>query len=271
MTHISPQRIGLIGDAHGNMHFMRKAIKELTTRGLTELHALGDFGFVWDGSQRDAFKLKPLNLDLQKAGATLYVTGGNHEGYTDLLKIEPDADGLRWIRKNIALLPRGWRAETPSGVRIASLGGANSIDRYERKPAINGLAGSWWPEEQITDSDLAALGTGSVDILLGHDSPRSQTLLRKLRPNERMWNPKGLAYAHIGHQMFHRGVEQVQPSLTIGGHYHLFLDVTETFVTPTGQSFDTRCVILNAEWALPSIAVLDTDTQEFEFIRSIGG
>ena len=270
MTHISPQRIGLIGDAHGNLHFMRKAIKELTSRGVTELHVLGDFGFVWDGSQRDALKLKPISLDLRKAGATLYVTGGNHEGYTDLLKIEPDASGLRWIRKNIALLPRGWRAETVAGVRIASLGGANSIDRFERKPAVNGLAGSWWAEEQITDGDLVDLGTADTDILLGHDSPRSAALERKLLPNARMWNPKGLAYAHQGQQMFHCGVVQTRPKLVVSGHYHLFLDVTETFESPDGVGFDTRCVILNAEWAYPSIAVIDTDTLEFEFIRAIG-
>jgi hypothetical protein len=248
--------------------FALKAIDALTSRGITEIHALGDFGFVWDGSQRDALKLKRLQMALKRASATLFVTGGNHEGYATLLAIEPDENGLRWIRKNIALLPRGWRSTTEAGVTIASLGGANSIDVYSRRPAVNGRPGSWWAEEQITEADLMALGPEPTDILLGHDSPMSVGLDRLLKPNARYWDPRGLAYANIGQKMFHRGFEQVTPTLVVSGHYHLFLDTTETFTLSSGVQFTARCVVMNTEWDYPSMAVLDTSTLDLEFIRA---
>jgi hypothetical protein len=261
-TQTTDHLIGLIGDAHGNSWFAERAIKELAARGVRQHHFLGDFGFVWNGASTEDHSLKRVRVALERANSQAFVTGGNHEGYKRLLAIEEDSDGLRWIRKDrIALLPRGWRALSPEGRVIASLGGANSIDRYQRQKDK-----SWWSEEQITESDLDALGTEPVDILLGHDAPITQTLQSKLIPNEHFWDPRGLAYAHIGQQMFHRGVLNVEPALTVSGHYHVFVDTAEEFTGSAGDPFTLRSVVLNVEGALPSAAVLNTDTLELEFV-----
>ena len=250
--------IGLVGDVHGVYPAAVQAIRRLSERGAHELHFLGDFGFVWDDRRAERMALDELQRVLDAAGSRIFVTGGNHENYDLLLAIEPDAGGLRWIRPSIALLARGWRDTTPSGRVIASLGGANSIDRYSRKPGS-----SWWPREQIVDSDLAALGGEPVDILLGHDSPQTETLYLELLPNERMWSKPGLAYAHAGQAVFHRGFLAVRPKLAVGGHYHRHIDTTATFIGCGDEVFTSRIVVLADGGSHdPYLAVLDTQTLE---------
>src|SRR5690606_33819759 len=150
------------------------------------------------GSRQD-LALKLISTLLSKHGMTALVTGGNHEGYDEWEKIEPDARGIRWVRKNIGLLPRGYRAVSPAGTVVASLGGANSID----KPWRVAKRGGWWAQEQITEADLKALGRDPVDVLLAHDAPRASTLVDRLARNKWMWDEDGLAYAEAGQRMFH--------------------------------------------------------------------
>lgn len=109
MTHLSPARIGLVCDVHGNLNVARNAIEVLGERGIAEIHFLGDFGFVWNGGSMEDRVLGMIDDVLDEVGAVAFVTGGNHEGYDRLLAIEPDADGLRWPSARVALLPRGRR------------------------------------------------------------------------------------------------------------------------------------------------------------------
>lgn len=253
--HRTAEVIGLVGDVHGNLATATRAIRKLTAKGVTEIHFLGDFSFLWRGGEGESVILDMLSHSLTNHGALAYVTGGNHEGYDEWALIPSDADAIKWPRPNIALLPRGWRATSPTGNVIASLGGANSIDMPAR---IEGNLG-YWEAEQITEADLAALGSAKVDVLLGHDAPKSVALLERLKAKEHLWDQAGLAYAHAGHDMFHRAVTQVQPRLTVSGHYHQHLDVIETFAAADGTPFEARMVILNADGAVPTIALLNTD------------
>ncbi|QNE46227.1 hypothetical protein F1C58_04415 [Glaciihabitans sp. INWT7] len=238
----------------------RNAIKVLGARGITEVHFLGDFGFVWSGGPKEDRVLRMIDDVLEKVGAVALVTGGNHENYDRLLAIEPDANGLRWLSGRVALLPRGWRATTPSGTSIASMGGANSIDRSRRKIGV-----SWWQQEQITESDLESLGTEHADILLAHDSPPTQSLNDRLRSNAAMWSPADLAYADAGQDMFLRAFLATTPRLAVGGHYHLFHDVTGRF--PGKQEFEARVVVLDADGKANSLAILDTSSLEMELLN----
>lgn len=262
--HTTPPLLGLVGDVHGQAAHAVAAVDALHARGVTEVHFLGDFGMVWSGRNSDDMALKRLRLALEANGQTAFVTGGNHENYDRLLAIEPDGAGIRWIRKNIGLLPRGWRALTPSGRVIASLGGANSIDRYSRKAGV-----SWWPQEQITEEDLAALGTDLVDVLLAHDSPMSGALDERLRAGNHLWPAAGLAYSHEGHVMFHRGFRQVKPRLVVSGHYHLFLDVVESFRDEDGAEFESRVVILHESRFPRFVGLLDTESLELKVMRDV--
>lgn len=261
LNHISPDRIGLVGDVHANLAVTRNAIGAFGAHGITEIHFLGDFGFIWNGGAKEGRVLRMVETALEKVGAIGYVTGGNHEGYDLLLAVEPDADGLRWLSARIALLPRGWRASSPSGTTIASIGGANSIDRASRRPGV-----SWWEQEQISEADLVALGTEHADVLLAHDSPPTASLHARLAKNSAPWSSADLAYAKEGQEMFMRAFLATSPRLAVGGHYHLFQDVTERF--DGEQDFESRVVILDADGEANSVAILDTGTLALEFLNS---
>jgi len=234
----------------------------LGAQGITEMHFLGDFGFVWTGAHGEARDLNTLDRELAAHSARALVTGGNHEGYDRWETIPVGPTGTRVVRDTVELLPRGWRAASPAGNVIASLGGANSIDMPDRIRAGD----PYWPAEQITPDDLFALGEEPVDILLGHDAPVSAALRARLKPNEHLWDATGLAYAVRGQGMFHRGVQQVRPRLTVSGHYHLHLDAVETFQAGDGKSFECRTVILNSDGHENAVAVLDTDTLRIEYL-----
>jgi hypothetical protein len=260
--HLSPGRIGLIGDVHGNLRNAKRAIRMLAAEGITEMHFLGDFGFVWTGAHGEERDLNTLDRELAAHDARALVTGGNHDGYDLWGKVPVESTGSRHVRARIELLPRGWRATSPSGNVLASLGGANSVDMPGRLRSGE----PHWPAEQITESDLVALGDEHVDVLLGHDAPRSALLRARLKLNEHLWEAAGLAYADRGQVMFHRGVSQVRPRLTVSGHYHLHLDVVETFEGSSGTPFECRTVILNADGQPHSLAILHTDSLQIEYL-----
>lgn len=259
--HVSPRRIGLVGDVHGIATHAILAVESLAAQGITEHHFLGDFGFLWNGRNADQLKLKSLRLALERHGGVAFVTGGNHENYDALDRIAPGSDGIRKLTNNIRWLPRGWRFHTSAGRVIASLGGANSIDRNRRRPGT-----SWWPQEQITEEDLVALGSEPVDILLAHDAPITRGLTGRLASSAHLWSAAAIAYADMGQQMFHRGFTAVQPKLVVSGHYHLHVDTTEDFRAPDGTVFTSRSVILNESQASPYIGILDTETLDVEYI-----
>ena len=139
----------------------------MEVRGISTVVVLGDFGFVWPRENTGNI-LNKLSKRLGDRGQTLYFVDGNHEGFGRLLKFPIGRDGLRWIRPNLAHIPRGFRTRLVAGRTLAALGGANSIDFAHR------LEGhSWWAEEAITDADLTALGDDPADVLIGHDAPTS--------------------------------------------------------------------------------------------------
>ncbi|AZZ54933.1 metallophosphoesterase family protein [Rathayibacter iranicus] len=265
MTPISASSwLGLAGDWHGNLTHALTAIRAFHQRGIEHVLQLGDFGFIWSTERLNSgdLQLDEMNALLDSLGMTLWIIDGNHENHARIRELAADDSGIRFARSRVRILPRGWRATFPTGRVIAALGGANSIDRYARKPGIG-----WWSDEQIKEDDLAALGTDPVDVLLSHDAPNDIPYLRLiLRGNEKRWDPRGLAYANAGQAQFQRGFLQVKPNLTVGGHYHLFVNQTIE-----RDGFTSRHVILDLDDSTAvSQAVLDTDTLELLFFRLDG-
>jgi hypothetical protein len=264
--HISSDRIGLIGDVHGSGSFLLGAVDQLVTEhGVRELHQLGDFGIVGQG-QQTRFVLDELERVLERLDARLFVTGGNHERYEDLPSEvragRLDLGEIGWLRDRIGWLPRGYRWRSESGRVLASLGGANSIDRFWREQV--GL--QWSPLEQITEADLEKLGVEPVDVLLAHDAPKTWALYNHLERTRGSWTPAGLAWAAEGQRTFYRGMRQVRPKLTISGHYHFQLDATETHEDFDGNEFESRSIILNFEEEPGSLGVLNLETLDAEVI-----
>ena len=227
----------------------------------TRIGFLGDFGFIWPRENTGNI-LSKLSRRLADRGQSLFFVDGNYEDFGRLLKFPIGADGLRWIRPNLAHIPRGYRTRLVSGRTLATLGGANSVEAVLRQEGY-----SWWAEEAITDADLAALGDDPVDILIGHDAPMNlPTLDRQLVETDELRPEASREYAAAGCAVFHRGFLQVQPKLYFGWHYHRFID--ETVAYGTGETrFVSRVVILDKNGSRHAIsqAILDVVTLELSF------
>jgi hypothetical protein len=186
-------------------------------RGVADAVVLGDFG-VWHGQSGKEF-LDGVQGKLRDNHQTLWVVLGNHENYDLVETIEPDENGIRWIRPRIGLFPRVFRF-TAEGTTFLALGGAPSIDFQFRKQGS-----SWWPQEMITDSDVEeAIAGGHAQVMLTHDAPADGTpeVQDILMNNPMGWSPKALDYARQGRDRMTKVVYTVQPELLMHGHYHVY-------------------------------------------------
>ena len=260
-------RIGFLGDTHGDMQHVLTVARTMSARGIELLVVLGDFGFLWPGHNW-GIDIDKLSRRLKATHQTLAFVDGNHEDFDLLYKFAVADDGLRWIRPNIAHIPRGYRTTLASGATLAALGGANSVDIGHRV-----LGRSVWAEESITEADLDALGHGHADVLIGHDAPLGlPTLDAWLAATDHGWPPAGLRYSAEGRAMFHRGFLQVQPRIYLGGHYHRHVDEPVIF-TAGDAEFQTRVVILDQGGSASGVSqvILDVRTLGLEFITRDGG
>ncbi|MFE7065596.1 metallophosphoesterase [Microbacterium sp. NPDC057658] len=206
------QRVAVCGDWHGNVGWARSIARVLPALApdiATMLH-LGDW---W---------MEPAETDeiFADTGITrIYVTNGNHEPWgeiTSLLAEQPGA-AVR-VSDLVWLLPRPARLSVGSR-RVLSLGGAASLDRMSR---IEGV--TWWPDEAITDQDVAAaIAGGPADLMLTHESPAG-TPVRPVREVLRR-NPHGfpkdvLLESAASRARVRRVWDAVHPELLVHGHLH---------------------------------------------------
>lgn len=161
--------ICVIGDTHGDIsRFSDKTVKKLGKNDF--LVICGDFGFVWDGSDKEKAVLK-------KIGAKRFVTlflAGSHDNY-DLLEQYPEEafhGGMaRHICGNLYMLSPGGVFEL-NGVKAFAFGGGQAADLETRIENA-----TWWEQEQPTDEQLrqgeAALEAAGnkVDYVFTHEPP----------------------------------------------------------------------------------------------------
>lgn len=172
----------------------------------------------------------------------LYVVLGNHENYLELNdsfgfsgfyvnegKIEhgrirtwgdhhevvepfPAFDGQGFITSplysNIRIIPRTHYWEW-GGVKFASLGGANSIDKGYR---VLGL--SWWEEEEITAKQVESLNGVHADVLITHDctAETAKKLHRDFQENA----PSSQSALWVGEAQKITGAR-----IVVSGHHHM--------------------------------------------------
>lgn len=265
---ILDSRIAVSGDWHGRRDLAPAVVDAVAVAGVRTLFQLGDLQLLFHGTAYERERLQQLSAHLEGRDVQLLVVPGNHDGYTAISRLPVDAEGVRRLDDRIGFLPRGWRAHTATGVTVAALGGANSIDVGTRgQQLFPDSLPNWWPEESITDADLTALGHEPVDVLLGHDAPSSRALHEVLQESEHLWDPAGLEYSKRGQKMFHRGFLQVRPKLTLSGHHHLYLDTAESYVDEDGVAFESRSLVFNKLGLWRSGAVVDLDTLSVELLE----
>ncbi|GAB3607087.1 hypothetical protein GCM10027413_24960 [Conyzicola nivalis] len=266
------RRVGLLGDVHGDFSHLMAAVHVFAARNIRCVIVLGDFGYPWPFEDWNR-TLNKLSRRLASRNMDIVVIDGNHDWLPKIKEFPVGADGLRRLRHNVIHAPRGYRTTllpynsgwptnvVRPGKVLAVLGGANSIDRHHRTVNTD-----WWPDESLTEEDLAALGTDHADVLLGHDAPLDvPDLDRALASENSDWPPEAVAYAEQGRRMFHCGFMAVWPEVSVGAHYHRHVDQVLAYEDDAG-SFRCRVVILDQNRPKTiSLAILDTGTLQLEF------
>lgn len=206
----------LLGDTHGDLGHVMWAMDLAKRMDVDRIIQAGDFGY-WEHTQSGVQFLNKLNRKLEAAGLEIEWIDGNHENHTKLrYQYPPREDGKVVVRPNITYIPRGTRWEW-GGVSFLGIGGAYSIDKAHRTEGV-----SWWPEEMITDDEVAAaIEGGPVDVVVSHDVPLFVDLVPHLmgvgitRPWK--WDANSLANREQLTKVF----DAVKPKRWYHGHYHL--------------------------------------------------
>lgn len=233
----------LSGDWHGNASAAAIAFRAAAEEGASAVVQVGDLG-VWPRLDGQAF-LDTLEHLAAHYEIPLLFVDGNHEDFTQLAAAPRHETGLGIMRPGVYHLGRGmvW---TWGGYRFGALGGAPSIDREQRK-----IGESWWPEEVITDSDVATLarnaGGEPLDVLLTHDTVSDAPL-----PSRRFRLPAAVQMdCDHSRSLVYRATSEVTPSLLVHGHYH---------ESKFYESAYTDVLSMHMEYVPGSLALLTLDS-----------
>lgn len=229
--------VAVCGDWHGNSRYAEKVIRKLAEVGVKVIVHVGDFGY-WpnvkeyryseteDGTytrtpvfEKSVGFIRHLNDIAAENGMVIIWVDGNHENFDALYKVPVDAYGLRWCASNVVHMPRGSRLKFGGRYEWLFVGGAASVDRASREEGE-----SWWPEEYITDHDVAlAIAGGPVDVMVAHDSPYDNPLLRarlSMGWGKDYWPDHDLKMSDDNEMRLQDIVDVVKPKRYFHGHHH---------------------------------------------------
>jgi len=175
--------ICITGDTHGDLsRFKHKYIKKLKKNDC--LIICGDFGFVWDGSEKEQKILKKIG---KKKFYTLFVEGCN-ENY-DLLEKYPEQEfcggKVRVISGKLMQLVRGSIYDI-QGYSIFAFGGGQSKEMDTRLDC-----NTWYEAELPTNDEISsAVGNlkfreNTVDYIITHEPPGSLKEFLSFEAHER--------------------------------------------------------------------------------------
>lgn len=210
----------LIGDVHANVAWFDMTVTPTAAaRRVDAVVALGDFGW-WPHQPHLIDAVNGLHAG---HGIPTWFLDGNHEHHHHLASTVAAARARSSITDptaavpltaGLTYLPRGHRFQLDN-VTFAVLGGARSIDRACRRPGID-----WFPEEAVTDRDLARLAAGGhADVLLTHDTLAGYDI-PGLGDVPAMWRSE-LASCDEHRRRLTAAAETVTPHWLVHGHYHV--------------------------------------------------
>lgn len=251
---LAPRHIVVAGDWHSNEAWALSVIRRVPSLLAAEprrlIVQLGDFG-IWPDAAGHAY-LSRVSAALAEVSAELWFIDGNHEDFPQLERLARDGgrtpDGREEIRPRLFHLPRGHRWAW-HGRRWLACGGGASLDRAIRTEGVD-----WWPEEEITDGQEAAVRAGGhAEVLISHDCPSGVAHTFGRAPSS--WDPADLARGDAHRRRLQRIVDAVQPGYLMHGHLHRAYQRMADFgygpVQVTGLDADNR---------LRNFAVLDVET-----------
>jgi len=225
----------ILGDTHGDFLWTLKVLDHAKALKIDTIFQVGDWGFIWPGCDQS----EGLALALRARKQRMYFIDGNHDVHP-VLRTKTD-----WPAE-LVYMRRGTRHafinDDGRVVTVGALGGAASIDKNSR---IEGQ--SWWPEEEILDSEIV---TGQVDILLTHDAPERPRNLSDIQL------PMNIVYRCQGSiSKVQECVRRSNPRILYHGHYHW----------PYKSSFEgTEVIGLNCNGRLGGYIVVDHNFEPYK-------
>jgi hypothetical protein len=255
----APQRVLAAGDWHGNRDWALNVINRVPQLLADEqtrivLH-FGDFG-IWPGAAGRRY-LDSVSAVLDRVGAQLWFVDGNHEDFAQLAQLAAAIvpDGRIEIRPNIFHLRRGYRWHWHDLTWLAC-GGGVSLDRAGRTEGLD-----WWPQEEITSGQEAAvIAGGHADVMVCHDCPSAVAHTFPQPPS--WWAPADLARNAAHRERLQRIVDAVRPAHVMHGHLHRAYQRTCDFgYGPVHVSG------LAADGSLRNFAVLDVESLTWKLRR----
>jgi len=259
--HSAPRRVLVAGDWHGNTQWALNVIKRvpqlLPDEGHPLVLQLGDFG-IWPGAEGKRY-LDSVSAVLDWMGAQLWFVDGNHEDFSQLQHVAADvgAGDRVAVRRNICYLPRGHRWRWHGRTWLAC-GGGVSLDK-----ALRTEGHDWWPQEEITDEQEAALlATGEADVMVCHDCPSAVAHSFPAPPSQ--WSHVDLARNDAHRRRLQRITDAVRPRHLMHGHLHRAYQRECDFgygpVEVTG---------LGSDGVMRNFAVLDVSSMKWEIRRTL--
>lgn len=208
-----PNRILLLGDAHGNSSFVEYAAAAAARNGCSLILQLGDFGY-WEHTLAGREYLDRVNRAMVECGISLLFVDGNHENH-EMLRALNDRkncrlDGLVTVRERVAWISRGTRW-TWNDRTFAAIGGAASVDRSMRTPGW-----TWWPEEVLCLEDVSHLVGEYTDVVFCHDAPLIAGMVGK-----NTFPPEDIVRATDSRKVLDMVIASCRPELVVHGHWHL--------------------------------------------------
>ena len=172
------------GDTHGDISFFKSpALKKLTEDDY--LIICGDFGFLWDGSDKEKKALETL----KKKKYTICFVDGAHENYEMLSTYQPyrfKGGNANKIADNIFRLLRG-EIFTFEDKTFFCMGGGESEDAHMRTEGR-----TWWKEEMPSTDELMNGARNlkdagyKVDYVLTYEAPALAKDFIRLHSNQEM-------------------------------------------------------------------------------------
>ena len=203
------ERVGFVGDLHGNLTAARRALQWCRVRGAQLVVQVGDLGVYWPG---DGDRVTSgLDRVLERAGLSMVFVDGNHDGHERLSQLRGGGPGrVHQVGERLWWADRGARFHLGT-VRFGALGGAYSVDAGTRTAGVD-----WWPDlEEPTARDVARLGTEPLDVLVSHDAPAQVPLVSQWpvgsRPERASWRAREAVSAAVG---------ATGAGLVVHGHWH---------------------------------------------------
>lgn len=223
------------GDIHGSNPHVEDLCRWSKKFDCDAIVQVGDWAGVWpfrkNGWKSDArgvkipsyervlpdYWLNKMENVLSQHDVHMYFLDGNHEWFCgwDQLGIDINADDFVWADDHITYLPRGFAWEW-DGVRFLSVGGAVSVDRYDRQEGL-----TWDTRERLTDAQVKkAVSRGKVDVMLSHDTVEIPSQLAIHLRTTGYSNPKLDAISRQHREKLSHIARKVRPQFLFHGHYH---------------------------------------------------